>query len=701
MLVRTPHPRLTESLLGYVLRVSEANGYDTPWHVLRYAGLTQGEMKSAALPVEKLAPILGLSPDALHHIAYVSATEEGVRQFRLLGNFLGRGLRYNPLRLNNPFLCPQCVDENGYIDAFWDLSLAVACPVHRRTAVSHCPSCEKRLTWYRPGLLTCKCGASLRGAPTKDVTEALADLMVILSAKVHDTRIEDNALQAGLPTAPLLSMPLRSLLSKLPDFAALSAGFAAGDPGEPITQAAVAAATFAEWPIGFRRFLRGISDSQKEEHQGIAYCKRFKKFYDRFCKSPSCRADFLWLREEFVRFGLEEYGDAIIDNKLLRGHHCSRRFVTKAELARRLGVSPVTLKNWAQNGTIDLKTISMRTQSRYIADTAAFTTPVKRVPIKGNLAQARVAASFLEVPVRVLERLKAGGHLPAVHMPRQKPGYHLLDLEEFRQQLLSMSPACEVNHVERASLVDLKTVLRNHKFVDHDTKAKFVVAYINGEIKSVARTGSTISHILFRKADVTGFDEYSRAVVRDVVSQRSAARLIGCPVRAIPGLIASGHLVSAPSRGASEVTRVSVEHFARTHVALAVLAKNLATTSRRLVRLADTCATPVLGIYGGRHAGPVPFVDRRYLETLHRVAEGVPRGRRNRPGDRQALNAVLTYLEQLRLSAAPLPRRAGRPMRQAIARACGFERSVFYKNRKVAAAVEQYAATESRGITCR
>jgi len=39
LLVRHPAPKPTESLLGYVLRVSEGNGYSSPWSVYRLARL--------------------------------------------------------------------------------------------------------------------------------------------------------------------------------------------------------------------------------------------------------------------------------------------------------------------------------------------------------------------------------------------------------------------------------------------------------------------------------------------------------------------------------------------------------------------------------------------------------------------------------------------------------------------------------------
>ena len=39
LLVRTPPPYHYESLFGFLLRVSELNGYQSPWDVAKLAGM--------------------------------------------------------------------------------------------------------------------------------------------------------------------------------------------------------------------------------------------------------------------------------------------------------------------------------------------------------------------------------------------------------------------------------------------------------------------------------------------------------------------------------------------------------------------------------------------------------------------------------------------------------------------------------------
>jgi len=70
LLLRTPAPHPTESLLGFALRVSELNGYDSPWHIFSLACFVQGEIVSAGFKVNKLAAILGFKPEQFEQITY-------------------------------------------------------------------------------------------------------------------------------------------------------------------------------------------------------------------------------------------------------------------------------------------------------------------------------------------------------------------------------------------------------------------------------------------------------------------------------------------------------------------------------------------------------------------------------------------------------------------------------------------------------
>lgn len=211
MLVRTPAPKSTESFLGYLLRVSEANGYDTPKYVLEHAGLTDNERRNVRFPLGKFTQILGCDMADLESISYTGADADGQRA-QLLGHSLGRSLRSGPLRLKSPAFCPHCVCDNGYIDAFWDLNQVVACPIHSCKVIELCPDCGQSLHWLRPGLLTCKCGADLAKAETSAADPEVCKLMAMFKSKLHGLPILEDASNHGWPIKILNSLSLYALL---------------------------------------------------------------------------------------------------------------------------------------------------------------------------------------------------------------------------------------------------------------------------------------------------------------------------------------------------------------------------------------------------------------------------------------------------------------------------------------------------------
>lgn len=629
LLIRTPSPADTESLFGYVLRVAESNGYESPWQILSHAGISQRGMTSVTLPIQALARVLGKPSADLQHIAYSGRDAQGALEYRLLGHSLGGSLGSGPLRRNKPAFCPQCVAEHGYIDAFWDLRIAVACPVHRCAPITHCPACAQPLKLFRPGLLSCKCGSSLAASTTSEVSPALADLMAVVWAKVHRQPISSAALSANLPLEGLMGMPLQTLTLKLLELGRLGLPpESEGDSVSTILQSA--AETLSNWPHNFRALLHRIGGV--EETTGTGFRKRFEHFYEKFASNKRTNKDCGWLRTEFLRFGLEEWGESIVDNKLLVGETVNRRFVTKAELARHLGVSIVTIGNWARKGHIPLKTRpTSSTTPRYIADLTAIDL---KAPLQsdGPILVQRRAAEYLGIPVRVLSYLDKEGYFQKLHMLRHKTGYTKEDLDLFRTRLLELSPLTDdpAKMPDTAEFVGLGHALRTSRFHSHASKAEFVVAYLNGHCISPGRTGNTLADIQFRKSDLLEFLTASRRHVADgAITQRDVARMLGTDDMAVNGLISEGWLVKVETRAGPRITPESVRSFAGRYTSLAVLANEVDTTTALLLRRCQQSGFRVISITT-RSGSRASFVDNSSVEVLRTTWNDEPQDQSER-----------------------------------------------------------------------
>jgi hypothetical protein len=211
-LPRTPSPHANEALFAYMLRLSEANSYRSPRYLAYTANVprTHWLLPYPSYPSKMLAPLIGGHEEALDRMGYNAIVGNTVH-IKLLDHDLGRHATAL-MRLRMPALCVECVKVDGYIRAFWDLAAAVACPRHGRLAVEHCQTCDKPLTWYRPGLLTCRCNADIGVVTCSVADELLIDLMRVLEAKIERRPLIECRVACPFPLRSFEAMPLYDLL---------------------------------------------------------------------------------------------------------------------------------------------------------------------------------------------------------------------------------------------------------------------------------------------------------------------------------------------------------------------------------------------------------------------------------------------------------------------------------------------------------
>ncbi len=701
MLVRTPHPEPTESPFGYVLRLAEANGYPSPRVVLDYAEFERQGTPSSTLPLTKLASVTGLSETELETIAIVARDGEGRTRFKILGHDLGQHHSGLPLNLRHPVICPACVAEQGYIDAFWDLEQAVACPIHGCKALSRCPACGEPLSWFRAGLLTCGCEADLSTAHAEAASPEVLPLMAAVHAKLHGEPLRDLPNDIGLPHAELDSISLRSMLGILSTLARFSLE-SKGQPIEVDRYAAVceAAECLARFPTGFHQMLRSLGRRYKAASSGaVGLRKQFEPFYAAMFKQSAFRKDAAFLRNAFVAFGQAEWGQAAVDPKLLKGMRANAQsagFLTLNQLAREKGIRPITLKPWAERGLIAIHSIKSANHVRHIVNEHTLDFG-KQAP--GRTMRERKAAAFIGLPVSVLHGLRESGHYAVTHMPKHKHGYHEADLAAFREKLLER--ACgKKSDGAAGEVVSLGHVMRQMNFLQRDGKASFLAAFLEGRIDAIGTKGRDIAAIQFRRADVTAFIRRSRLnPSNDALTQRDAASYLSCDSAVILELIRQGFFSAVRVAGQVRVERNSLDTFAGRYVSLLAVANNEKTSVGRLTQHCRDSGIAVLSM-ARKNGKEVPFILRTDEPKLLEYVETHPTGKmqqelraRENPGVVPKLRA---YLQNLKCSGAELPRRAGRPKLAAIAMACGFDRGVLYKNKEAVALLAQWNEVEQR-----
>jgi len=205
LLVRHPAPYSTESLLGYLVRLTGANGYASPKDLYRLAGVAADRITVRGFDASMLASITGHPESACERIALTRLGSQPDTAF-----LLGNKVKVTDLTLWYARVCPQCVAEKGFIEAHWLLGFMAACPVHRRAAVWYCEQCKARISWLRSGLLICQCGAPFSPPRKEDALEPELQLLDIVRRKVlSDPTVPSNT---SVPEVQFAELNLGSTL---------------------------------------------------------------------------------------------------------------------------------------------------------------------------------------------------------------------------------------------------------------------------------------------------------------------------------------------------------------------------------------------------------------------------------------------------------------------------------------------------------
>lgn len=271
-----PNPFPRESALGWALRAAELNALPD---ALKLATLCKNFHATTSLvnfnPGE-LASWFDKAPSILGFMSYRSLTKTSPPMFRT------QPVAPKMLNLRTPRICPSCVEENGYIHAFWDLDLVSICPTHRIALVTRCSACNKHLSWKRPGLLICSCGAKIKQDGVQaskslvtlhqqlEITAYSKQTKALKQLHIENTAFKDISLRfliKFIETTARIHIPKgrsRMALSLLDKIQILE------KPAELLS----------DWPTNFCNFLALLNQEPYPESKGVKiFDKRFLHHY--------------------------------------------------------------------------------------------------------------------------------------------------------------------------------------------------------------------------------------------------------------------------------------------------------------------------------------------------------------------------------------------------------------------------------------
>ena len=321
-LLKRNKPKIDESLLGYIVRLTELNGYDTPSWILSLCGTDYMQLQwkfsfifSRSKLLERLAQITVNTLSNLLPLLYLperTAKRSGSNPNEY--NFYGALLNRSVIRPHCPKICPKCLLEFGYCFRIWDCSLVTACPTHKCVLIDTCPQCRKRISCVRNRLSVCACEYDWLKIDSEIIPEnelALSSQVYYLCGLLPPTTSTERANKN-----PLHKLNLRDLAVVTTFIAGLygSISWAVGVPTKSIELAnkdlhklyTRATLIFEDWPHNFHGFLE--EQSTGEYKYGTYYGKletalkrEFRSFYKGLYKKiPNDQYGFM--KDSFAEF---------------------------------------------------------------------------------------------------------------------------------------------------------------------------------------------------------------------------------------------------------------------------------------------------------------------------------------------------------------------------------------------------------------
>jgi hypothetical protein len=619
LLVYTPSPFPTESLWGFLLRVAEGNGYETPQYVLDL--LKPGPSKNAVyFSYEQLAAPLAMEPSQLRHMS-LGPTNGNHDEWLLMGHHCGKGFRTG-MRLRHPAICVQCIQDKSHIEAFWDLKNAIACPTHKSLLVDHCPSCHAPLSWYRPGLLTCRCGGDISKAKTVTASTLEIGWMEFLQQKLYNLPLSALENRLGFPIKKLEAIPMKEMLSIVGRLNTLGSRSGLGNDSGLMA--------LANWPQNYHSYLNqiGTRAAKQASNNTIGLSAFFDDVSTTFFKTSKDKRYAGFLHDEFLRFGRTQWSQHVVFSKSHSAEHSGDRIVSLNAIKKQLGLTIHKASVLANNGLLPAMAVrTKRGAVRYIVNAAE----VKKSNVNEKVSVSREAKITLKqlvkqlgIPESVLVLLEQSGFIAKDNQTVFKERFNKGDVTVFENQLLERATVRD-GLPPAEGHISFTYALTRAKFGSAENKVAFVKDYLQGSVIAAGRWGSTIRDIYFEDELIQKYVSAGLRSKYSTVSRSFVAKTLECQARTVPGLVADGHLVSVTSEtGFDYITKDSLADFSKLYASCAGLATEFGTTAKHLAKIAKKAGIHLLEIQVHQEESFSSFVSKADVARLKSAWQAYP-----------------------------------------------------------------------------
>lgn len=569
MLPVRPKPIYGEAVIGYLMRVAEANGYESPrqlWHSLKCWDNT--------------VDALGLAECEIQHLFGYLPSYWGEQTASI------RGLCISDFNHYNLRWCPLCLMDSSHVRGIWILKLCCVCTVHKIILHDKCPGCGSPQGLLRPKLDRCQCGTRLtsgkiEAAPLKLVNISRALLQAVTGQEIESTlpnltmqqwyrlavylgQFTDNA----QPTKPGQVSNLHQLVVSLSLMSNI-------------------AFLLESWPENFNQLLQAI---QQKNNRATSLRKTFGKLLNVLYRQLD-EPCFQFLRDAFENY-LKLHWEGLLckRHRLLKPETVSTHpQLTFKQTAKLAGSSPAMVRQLIQAEIIPGY---QGQSSKHRRNGAINRHQVRRIAeLTKNSVNLQEAAKNLNLPERRVRLLMTTGIIsPLVSREQLKAACWRIPRNQLYKLWLKPSPI-----ESRGQTVKLATILKNWRLTD-DEFIKLIQTLMVKELIPVADQQKLvpIGKVQVIRDHFLQWLTGQRAELISGMSVDAAARQLGLKQEVGYGLVKKGLLQSNfVTHKGFRVSPGQIAEFQQTYMSLAEIVKVTGKSSKML--LTELEVMPVTG----------------------------------------------------------------------------------------------------------
>lgn len=367
VLPRKRRPKPYENILGYILRHTDLIGWEKITWLLEYAKISKDNRHNTSfsfvfdksLDLTVLGHVTCTDPANLYPMLYPRSTDDP----KVVSFFNQRLLKY-AITTSKPRICPKCLWEDNYIRAMWDLNLVTCCPIHSCLLVDTCPSCGKKLSWYRNKVSGCvdnnKCRFDFRDIPIDKIDSK----EILISSHIH-TLLGASSQRTASDIDPIISnLSLNSFLLFVTFFARRFGqntpvkGMRVFNEALSIDQRHRALQTVVpllnKWPENFYRLLDKLRSQKRDVPHQYGLTKDFGKSNLQSFVRHIFGGEFQFVRQAFETY-LNNWENGYITkrNKWCKTNTPQLSTVSLAQARKILKTDEDNINNWIEQGKLE------------------------------------------------------------------------------------------------------------------------------------------------------------------------------------------------------------------------------------------------------------------------------------------------------------------------------------------------------------